>query len=144
MSFSPEDVWMVGKKPNAVGLQCSTLSWAPGCRLRIKVTPNRKERVAREVAFYSDPRGLEYSSRSERKSKMNTSAESWHGPGGGGERLEEGGVLLTRADGTGLPSGWPAGSPVSDRCRPSSLNTMTYTPEDLKRRGKPIPHFWTL
>ena len=75
---------------------------------------------------------------------MNTSADSWRSPGGGGERLEEGGVLLTGAGGTGLPSGRPAGSPVSDRCRPSSRNTVTYAPEDLKRRGKPIPHFWTL
>lgn len=33
---------MVGKKPNAGGLQRLTQSWAPGCTLRINVNLNQK------------------------------------------------------------------------------------------------------
>jgi hypothetical protein len=34
-----------------MGLYLSLLSWALGFRQRIKVTPNRMERLGREVAF---------------------------------------------------------------------------------------------
>ena len=91
---------MVGKKPNAGGLQRLTQSWAPGCTLRINVNLNQKGKGLQVKLLFNLILGVwNILQEVKEKNKMNKSANGWHSLGGGREGLEEGGVLLTRADG---------------------------------------------
>lgn len=66
-----------------------------------------------KLLFKSDPQEAEGKARGTEVPMAGTS------PAGSGQRLGEGGRLLTRAKEMGLPSGfsWPAGLPGSDHWR---------------------------